>query len=163
MIRTDNQHTSAAIGRIGGRFLRSRRLIRLPIGIYRARLGFVFGRRLLMLEHVGRRSGARRYVVLEVVDHPGAGRYVVASGFGRRAQWFRNVEAEPRVRVWVAGRGPTPATARVLTTAEAEAALGSYAKRHPRAWRTMKPIMENTLGAAVAELPMVELRLAPRA
>ena len=29
----------------------------------------MFGSRLLMLEHVGRRTCARRYVVLEVVEH----------------------------------------------------------------------------------------------
>ena len=155
--------TSAAIGRAGGRLLRSRTLMRLPIRLYHARLGFLFGSRILMLEHLGRRTGARRYVVLEVVDHPAPDTYVVASGFGPRAQWFRNVSVEPRVRVWVGRRGPTAATARVLTTAEADAALRAYVGRHRRAWDTMKPVLENTLGSPVTEqdtqLPMVELRL----
>lgn len=59
-----------------------------PIWLYRARLGFVLGSRTLMLEHVGRKSGAKRYVVLEVVGHPAPDTYVVASGFGEHAQWF---------------------------------------------------------------------------
>jgi hypothetical protein len=50
--------------------LRVRWLVRAPIGLYRARVGFLFGSRLLMLEHLGRKSGARHYVVLEVVAHP---------------------------------------------------------------------------------------------
>ena len=62
--------------------LRVRWLARAPIGLYRARLGFLLGSRLLMLEHLGRKSGARRYVVLEVVARPRPGTYVVASAFG---------------------------------------------------------------------------------
>lgn len=155
--------TSAAIGRAGGRLLRSRTLMRLPIRLYHARLGLLFGSRILMLEHRGRRTGAHRYVVLEVVDHPAPDTYVVASGFGRRAQWFRNVTVEPHVRVWIGRRGPTAATARQLTTAEADTALHAYMGRHHQAWDTMKPVLENTLGSPVTEqdtqLPMVELRL----
>jgi len=52
-----------------------------------------------MLEHVGRKSGCRRYVVLEVVDHAAPGSHVMISGFGTRAQWFRNIQANPQVRV----------------------------------------------------------------
>ena len=59
----------------------------------------MLGSRLLMLEHVGRKSGARRYVVLEVVGHPTPDSYLVASGFGENAQWFRNIKANPEVRV----------------------------------------------------------------
>ena len=33
--------------------------------------------------------------------------YIVASGFGQRAQWFRNLRADPRVRVWTGSRSPT--------------------------------------------------------
>ncbi|WP_253900550.1 nitroreductase family deazaflavin-dependent oxidoreductase, partial [Mycobacterium asiaticum] len=80
--------------------LRSRKLVRAPIWIYRARAGALFGSRMLMLEHIGRTSGMPRYVVLEVVDHPRPDTYVVPSGFGRKAQWFRNIEANPRVRVY---------------------------------------------------------------
>lgn len=56
--------------RLATRALRNRRLMRAPIWLYRARLGFLFGSRMLLLEHTGRRSGARRYVVLEVIDPP---------------------------------------------------------------------------------------------
>ena len=79
--------------------------MRAPIWLYRAGLGFVFGSRVLMLEHIGRKSGARRYVVLEVVGHPAPEIYIVASGFGEHAQWFRNLMAHPRVRVSAAGAG----------------------------------------------------------
>jgi deazaflavin-dependent oxidoreductase (nitroreductase family) len=118
---------------------------------------------MLMVEHTGRKSGARRYVVLEVVCHPTPDVYIIASGFGIRAQWFRNLMANPRVRVSIAGDGPCEAMARRLPTAEADAALSDYVRRHPRAWAKFRTVLENTLGSAISEhdteLPMVELRL----
>ncbi|MGD1253698.1 nitroreductase family deazaflavin-dependent oxidoreductase [Mycobacterium seoulense] len=137
--------------------------MRAPIWIYQARAGAVFGSRLLMLEHTGRKSGTPRYVVLEVVGHPSADTYVVASGFGRKAQWFRNIEADPRVRVFAGSHAPRRATARVLTQGEADRALAAYVGRHRRAWDQMRPVLEDTLGVPITEtetpLPMVELRL----
>ncbi|MBS1860542.1 MAG: nitroreductase family deazaflavin-dependent oxidoreductase [Actinobacteria bacterium] len=136
--------------------------MRAPIWLYRARLGALFGGRLLMLEHVGRRSGRRRFVVLEVVDNPEAGTYIVVSGFGRRAQWYRNVEAEPHVRVYIGSRRPAAAEARPLEGEDAVSALRRYAAAHPRAWSSLRPVLEETLGARIdadgTELPMVELR-----
>ncbi|MFV9634511.1 nitroreductase family deazaflavin-dependent oxidoreductase [Mycobacterium neumannii] len=147
----------------GTRALRSRRLMRAPIGLYRARLGFIFGSRILLLEHIGRKSGRTRQVVLEVLDRPHPDAYIVASGFGTRAQWYRNVQAEPRVRVSVGAQVSMPAIARPLSTGEADAALRRYIDRHRRAWETMKPVLESTLGAPITTentaLPMVELRL----
>lgn len=134
---------STAIGRVGARVLANRALMRAPIWLYRARLGFLFGSRTLMLEHIGRKSGARRYVVLEVIGHPTPDVYIVASGFGVRAQWFRNLIANPHVRVSIAGDEPREATARRLSPAEADAALSDYVRGTPAhgrssrtSWRT---------------------------
>ena len=144
--------------------MRVRWVVRAPVWLYRARLGFVFGSRLLMLEHTGRKTGIHRYAVLEAVDHPDQGTYVVAAGFGDRAQWLRNVRARPRVRVYIGSRRPVPAIARQLTPQEAAAALTAYARRHPRAWATLKPVFETTLGARIDSdgtgLPMIALDLA---
>jgi deazaflavin-dependent oxidoreductase (nitroreductase family) len=151
------------LARVGERLLRSRRLMRAPIWIYQSRAGALFGSRILMLEHIGRKSGSRRYAVLEVVDHPSPDVYVVASGFGRKAQWFRNIEANPRVRVYVGSRAPSDATARVLGQHEVDRALAAYRARHPRAWERFRPVLERTLGAPITDtdspLPVVELRL----
>jgi deazaflavin-dependent oxidoreductase (nitroreductase family) len=164
MAKMPGPHFTSLLARAGGRLLRSRRLVRAPIWIYKARAGALFGSRILMLEHLGRKSGARRYAVLEVVDHPVPDSYVVASGFGRKAQWFRNIQANPRVRVYAGSRRPAPATARVLDQTEADRALAAYRSRHPRAWEQFKPVLEETLGTTITDsdtpLPMVELRLA---
>jgi deazaflavin-dependent oxidoreductase (nitroreductase family) len=137
--------------------------MRAPVWIYKVRAGALFGSRILMLEHIGRKSGEPRYAVLEVIDHPAPALYVIASGFGRKAQWFRNIENNPRVRVYVGSHAPAPATARILSQDEVDGALERYRNRHPRAWAQFKHVLEETLGAPItdtdAPLPMVELRL----
>lgn len=147
----------------GARMLRNRRLVRAPIWIYRARAGVLLTSRLLMLEHIGRRSGARRFVVLEVIDRPTPETLVVASGFGAKAQWFRNVQTNPRVRVYVGSHAPTPATARVLGQDEVDRTLAQYRTKRPRTWAGFKQVLEETLGEPMtdggAPLPLVELRL----
>jgi deazaflavin-dependent oxidoreductase (nitroreductase family) len=163
MSKMSEANSRSLLVRAGARLLRSRRLMRAPIWIYKARAGALFGSRILMLEHIGRKSGAPRYAVLEVVDHPAADTYVVASGFGRKAQWFRNIRANPRVRVYAGSHAPAPATARILDQQEADRALAAYRSRHARAWEQLSPVLEETLGTPITDtdtpLPMVELRL----
>ncbi|MCH9667402.1 MAG: nitroreductase family deazaflavin-dependent oxidoreductase [Actinomycetia bacterium] len=124
-------------------------------------MGFVFGPRMLMLEHVGRKSGQRRYVVLEVIGHETPDSYLIASGFGESAQWFRNVMAEPHVRITTGRRKSIPAQARRISAAEADAALSTYIARHPRAWKTLRGIIAGSFDGRVdppgIELPIVEL------
>jgi deazaflavin-dependent oxidoreductase (nitroreductase family) len=151
---------------VGARILRNRRLMRAPIWIYKARAGALLTSRVLMLEHIGRKSGERRYVVLEVIDHPTPETFVVASGFGAKAQWFRNILANPRVRVYAGSHAPAPATARVLDQHEADRMLAKYRAKRPKAWARFKPVLEETLGEPITNtntpLPMIELRLDPQ-
>jgi len=151
------------VATLAGRLLRNRRFVRAPIALYRAHLGFLFGHRLLMLEHRGRVSGLPRFVVLEVVDRPARDEYVVAAGFGMRAQWLRNVLHDPHVRVTTGWHGPRPALAELLEVDEVAYVLQRYAARHPRAWARLRPVFEETLDAPITTdgttLPMVRLFL----
>ncbi|RNL87369.1 nitroreductase family deazaflavin-dependent oxidoreductase [Halostreptopolyspora alba] len=109
-----------------------RALYRAPIWIYRLGLGGLLGGRFVLLTHIGRGSGKPRQVVLEVVGrHEESGGYLVASGYGGRSQWFRNIRAEPRVRFQVGWRHYT-GTASPLPTAESGHRLAEYARRRPR-------------------------------
>lgn len=96
------------VAKTGARLMRSRTLMRAPIWIYRARAGAVFGSRMLMLEHIGRKSGTPRNAVLEVVDHPAPDTYVIASGFGKNSQWYRNIVANPGFGFTSAATAPHP-------------------------------------------------------
>jgi hypothetical protein len=63
----------------------SRALFRAPIYLYRLGLGWLFGKCILLLNHIGRVSGKQRQVILEVVEHdPTDGSFVVASGWAHR-------------------------------------------------------------------------------
>jgi deazaflavin-dependent oxidoreductase (nitroreductase family) len=155
------------IVRAGERILRTRWLVRAPIWLFRAGAGFLFGGRLLLLEHTGRNSGLTRYVVLEVVSRPASGSFVVASGFGPNAQWYRNVVAHPLVRVRWSARPAAKAMAHPLAQREAAAILTAYATAHPQTWAKLGPVFEATLGAPIdgpaTELPMVRFDVVPTA
>ncbi|NEW45857.1 nitroreductase family deazaflavin-dependent oxidoreductase [Nocardia cyriacigeorgica] len=144
---------------IGAKLLRTRWFVRAPIWVFRARLGFLFGGRLMMLEHVGRKSGQVRYVVLETVDRPDAETVVIASGFGATSQWYRNLLAEPRCRVSVGWRYRQAAMARILDIEETAAVLAGYQVRHPKAYQELGGIIEETTGQGIDTVPMVELSM----
>jgi deazaflavin-dependent oxidoreductase (nitroreductase family) len=156
------EHTMTKAGlatRLAATALRTRWFVRAPIRIYRCGLGFVFGSRLLMLQHTGRRTGAPRYVVLEVVEHPAENEYAVVSGFGARAQWYRNIQADPRVKVSVGRRRGAPAAATAMTESQSTAILERYAHDHPKAWATLTATLEHAVGGPMSALPMVLLRI----
>jgi deazaflavin-dependent oxidoreductase (nitroreductase family) len=85
------------------------------------------------------------------------------SGFGPRAEWFRNLLVNPAVRISVGGRRRVAGEAGRLPGTEARAVLAEYAHRHPRSWARLKPIVEQTLGAPIdgraRDLPVVAIRL----
>jgi deazaflavin-dependent oxidoreductase (nitroreductase family) len=143
-----------------GRLLKTRWFVRAPIYLYKLRLGGLLGHRMLLLEHIGRKSGGRRYAVLEVVDHPRADEYVIVSGFGEQSQWYRNVVANRHVRVSVGLRRNVPALATPLTPEAATETLDRYAEKHPRTWRTLQESMAAALDTPDLALPMVRLELA---
>ncbi|HHY88510.1 MAG TPA: nitroreductase family deazaflavin-dependent oxidoreductase [Chloroflexi bacterium] len=119
----------------------ARLLFRAPVWLYRRGLGWLLGRRFLLLTHTGRRSGLPRQTVLEVVAYdPASGRCVVASGFGPRSDWVLNIQADPRVEVQ-SGRERFRGTARQLAPPEAGQALLDYARRHPGAFRELSRFM----------------------
>lgn len=150
------------ISSIAARALTTRWFVRSPIALYRVGLDSILGRRLLMLEHRGRRSGQPRYVCLEVVERPATDRLVVVSGFGSNAQWYQNLQSHQDCFVSIGRLRRSAAIARFMSAAESAAALGRYAQAHPAAWNRLKSAIEQAVGHRVTELPMVELTLSSR-
>lgn len=143
---------------LAARALRTRSLVRAPIWLYRHGLGAVLGPRLVMIEHIGRKSGEARYVVLEVVDRPDRDTVIVCSGFGETAQWYRNLRVHPECRVTVGGRARA-ALADPLDRAASDEVLDRYRTAHPAAWERLRGAIESAVGHTVDSLPMVRLRL----
>ena len=136
------------------RLLRTRWLVRAPIALYRAGFGWVFGRRLVMIEHLGRVSHEPRYVVVEVIDRE-RNRIVVPSGFGPSAQWYRNLKANGVAYLSTGRARRVRAHARLLDRADSAAILQRYGAQHPAAWKRMKSAMDAAAGGS-AEIPLVE-------
>lgn len=123
-----------------------RLLFRLPIHFYRMGLGWLFGGRIMLVNHVGRITGKRRQVILEVVAHnANDGSYVAASGWGPAAAWYRNILHTPDVTIQV-GRRTIPARGVPLSTDEGAEIMARYASRHRVAAKLLLPRM---LGYAV--------------
>jgi deazaflavin-dependent oxidoreductase (nitroreductase family) len=128
----------------------SRAVVRAPILVYRCGLGWVFGRRLVLLTHVGRRTGQPRQVVLEVVGRgPTSGSYLVASGYGARAQWFRNVLAYPEVSYQIGWRR-RDGWVYPLPSAESGRRLAEYASRHPRSATALMRMLDHDVDGSPA-------------
>jgi deazaflavin-dependent oxidoreductase (nitroreductase family) len=105
-------------------------LFRTPIYIYRWHLDWLFGKRLLLLTHTGRRTGLRRQTVLEVVEYRGEGpEVVVANGFGPDCDWLRNIQARSDEQVTV-GRQHFAASHRFLGEDEAVEVIERYEHRN---------------------------------
>ncbi len=122
----------------------TRFLFRIPIHLYRLRLGWLFGSRLLLLNHVGRVSGKPRQSVLEVAERD-ADSYVVASGWGPTAAWYRNIVHAPDVSIQV-GKRTIPVTAIPLDREEGAQVFVRYGSRH----RTVaKYVLPRMLGFSV--------------
>lgn len=116
-------------------------LFRLPIHLYRAGLGPFLGGRFMLLTHTGRRSGLPRQTVIEVVGREaGPLAYIACSGFGPKADWYRNVLRNPEVTVQV-GRHRMTAVAQPMPPEEGAEAMARYARRHPRAARKLAGFM----------------------
>ncbi len=135
---------------------------RLPIWLYRLHLGWLLGQRFLLLTHRGRKSGLPRQAVIEVIHHDARQRtWYVASGFGEKSDWYRNVMKTPQVQLQI-GRRRVAATARRLPSAEAEGILRAYAREHPRAVRLLGRLLglpsddPRRLAAALPVLALTE-------
>lgn len=109
----------------------TRLLLRLPIFLYRRHLGWLLGHRFLLLTHRGRKSGIIRRTVLEVVRFDQATREsIVVSAWGTRADWYRNIQAAPALKIQTGTECYIPIQ-RVLTPAEAYEWLSVFEREHP--------------------------------
>jgi len=116
-------------------------LLELPIWVYRARLGFLFGDRLVVIVHRGRTSGNRYETALEVAHHYSEqDEYVVTSGTGPDADWYRNVTASPAEELWI-GNGRFRPSQRSLSTTEAVAVMQAYQLAHPQVAGRLEQMM----------------------
>lgn len=144
-----------------GRFLRW--FYRAPVLLYDIGLGgLMLGQ--LRLTTVGRASGRPRRTVVDVVGHDAAtDTYYVVSAYGRRSDWYRNLQANPNARVQVRRR-EFSARAETLPGEEAEPLFLDFCRRHRLYVRTMfrligiKVDTDEDARAAAAEMRVVAIK-----
>lgn len=111
--------------------------LRLPIWLYRLRLGWLLGNRFLLLTHIGRKSGKPHQAVIEVVRHEKqTDTYYVVSGWGERSSWYQNIRNSPNVTIQVGGR-KLQAQAEFIPLDQEIEIMESYAREHPAAFREL--------------------------
>jgi deazaflavin-dependent oxidoreductase (nitroreductase family) len=102
-----------------------------PSWLYKHGMGWMLGNRFLEITHIGRKSGKERYAVLEVVKiDKTTGESIVASAFGPKADWYRNLQAAPAVRIRQGRREYVPIQ-RFLPTDEARRIASGFSAAHP--------------------------------
>ncbi len=132
----------------------------LPNRLYAGGAGWLLGHRFLRLTHTGRRSGREFHVVLEVVHYDEVtGEAVVVSGFGRTADWFRNVTAGGPAYVDF-GHGARRAVHRTLDPAEAVEVYAGYERRNRLLMPVIRPVLSALLGRPYDGSDEARLRMA---
>jgi deazaflavin-dependent oxidoreductase (nitroreductase family) len=105
-------------------------IFRLPILLYRLRLGWLLGKRFAQLTHVGRRSGKIRRTVLAVLRFDEQTQEICAVSAWKGSDWYSNIQAAPALQIETGFVRYTPAQ-RVLSPEEIAMLLVGYRKKHP--------------------------------
>src|SRR5512136_1668607 len=100
-------------------------IFKLPLVLYRLRLGWVFGHRFVLLTHVGRRSGKTRQTILAVLHFDAHTQEIMAISAWSASEWYKNILACPALQVETGLTRYAPAQ-RFLTTEEIAALFEAY-------------------------------------
>lgn len=93
-----------------------RAMFKWPVQLWRLGFGPVLGQLFILITHTGRKSGLPRHTLVEL--HRVNGKTYAPSGFGRRSQWYRNIEADPRVTIQTAAGTQSCIAVRVTDDSE---------------------------------------------
>lgn len=139
-----------------------RKLFRLPGLLYRAKLGWLLGRRFVRLHHLGRRTGIPRSTTVEVIRYTKTPlEIVVAAGYGKTSDWYRNLLHHRQTTIDLGSRA-IAVTAYTVPGAEAEDILLGYSREHPHAARMLARLLGfGTVAELTRQVPLVRFTAAP--
>lgn len=145
----------------------SRFFYRFPILFYKWGLGGIFGKRMLLLNHKGRKSGLSRKAVLEVVNHnPKTNTYIINAGFGPKSDWYQNLLVQPNASIVVGKEQIDIQATSIHGEAGGDFLLG-YSKDHPKEAKMISKLLGYQVDGtdedwrALGE-ELIFLRLSPR-
>jgi len=76
-------------------------LFKIPILYYKLGLGWMLGKRFLLLTTTGRKSGKPRHTPLEYVYNVKEDAYRISPGWGGNTDWYKNIQHDPHVTVQI--------------------------------------------------------------
>jgi deazaflavin-dependent oxidoreductase (nitroreductase family) len=110
--------------------------------VYLHKLGFggwerMIGAQWMLLTTVGRKSGRTREAMVDVMDYDkAADTYYIEAAYGARADWFRNIQANPCFEAQV-GRRKFHARAETLTNENAGEMIVKFYRKKPAYTRSV--------------------------
>ena len=105
-------------------------LFKVPLFLYRLRLGWLFGKRFMLLTHVGRHSGKVRRTVLAVLRFDEQSKEIYAVSAWTGSDWYSNIQAAPTLQVETGFVRYVPVQ-RNLSPEAITTTFIDYRKRHP--------------------------------
>jgi deazaflavin-dependent oxidoreductase (nitroreductase family) len=107
---------------------------KIPVAV--ARMGFAGWERLIgvewmLLTTVGRKSGKKRYSMVDVLLHDEkTDTYFIEVGFGKNSDWYRNIQAQPNFEAQV-GRRKFKASAEALPCEKTADVMVEFVRKRP--------------------------------
>lgn len=105
-------------------------IFKLPIFLYRIKLGGLLGNRFMQLTHIGRHSGKLRRTILAVLRFDPQTQEVIAVSAWKGSDWYYNLQTTPALLIESGHVCYTPQQ-RMLSAEEIAAAFVEYCKRYP--------------------------------
>jgi deazaflavin-dependent oxidoreductase (nitroreductase family) len=105
-------------------------IFKLPVFLYRLRLGWILGNRFMQITHVGRHSGKVRRTVLAVLRFDQKTKEIYAVSAWNGSDWYYNIQALPALQVETGFARYVPVQ-RNLSPEEITTTFIEYRKKHP--------------------------------
>lgn len=105
-----------------------RAFFRFPLVLWRMGLGPLYGKIMMVLTTTGRKSGLPRRAAVGYEEMGGA--LYTVSMYGRRADWYKNLEADPLVTVQTAAGAQSMKAVRITEDAELVELFELYMEKH---------------------------------
>ncbi len=105
-------------------------VFRLPLFLYRVKLGWLLGNRFMQITHIGRRSRKIRRTILAVLRFDSQTQEILAVSAWKGSDWYYNIQATPALEV-ESGRVRYVPQQRLLSPEEIATAFVDYCKRYP--------------------------------
>ena len=110
-------------------------VFRSPIFLYRMGLGWMLGKRFMLLTHTGRCSGTLRRTILAVLRLDPKTKEIMAISAWSASDWYLNIQASPAVQVET-GRTRYAPQQHTLSPEEIATLFVAYRDPHPIFSRT---------------------------